>query len=181
LKEGEETKRGLQGRLDILAHQRDDNENTQKTVNDTGHGGEKVNEELESVGNFLWRELGEKNRGANAEGHSDEESHYCGNHRAIDEGQSAEVLEDGIPDSGEEKVEAKFVASQNGPLPQLEDEQQSDKYNRNSKQKRNQPRDFVAIAEPGKKGARARNRARARNGCGCSRQCARLLDVIDGL
>ena len=55
------------------------------------------------------------------------------------------------------------------PRPEFENEQKSDEDRRGGEDKRDQTRDFVAVAEAIQKRARARDRARAVNGSsGCS-------------
>src|SRR6266481_7849652 len=102
--------------------------------------------------------------GTDAEGNGDEQRNCCGDERAVNEGQSAELTEDGIPDGGTEKVEAKLVAGESGALPQFENEQHGDENDGSGEQKGNHSRDFIALAEAGKKRARARKGARARHG-----------------
>src|SRR5260370_11061385 len=109
-------------RLNVLAHQGNGDEDTRDTVDDGGDGSEKVNEKFESVGDSCGGELREKNGSADAEGNGDEQRTGGGNESAVNEGQSAEMFEDGIPDGGAEKMEAKFVAGESGALPQFENE-----------------------------------------------------------
>src|SRR6266704_5223662 len=98
----------FQSRLNVLAQQGNDDEDTKDTVDDAGDGSEKVNEKFESVGNSCWGEFREKNGGADAEGNGDEQRNGGGNESAVNEGKSAEMVEDGVPDGGTEKMEAKF-------------------------------------------------------------------------
>src|SRR5229473_4664164 len=156
----------FESRLNVLAHHGNDDEDAEEAVNHARNGGEKINEEFECVGNSRGREFGEKDRGADAEWHGDEQRHGGGDERAVNEGQRAKVIEDGIPDGGAKKIKAKLVAGKGGALPQIENEEEGDKNDGSSEQKGDYTGDFIALAEAGKKRARARYGARARNGGG---------------
>src|SRR5260370_19197009 len=110
LEEREETEGALEGRLNELAHQWDDDEDAEDAVDNAGDGGQKINEKFGRGRNSCGSELGKKNGRADAEGNGDEQRNCCGDERDVNEGQSAELTEDGIPDGGTEKVEAKLVA-----------------------------------------------------------------------
>src|SRR5438552_10457396 len=109
LKKREEAERVLESRLNVLTHQRNDDEDAEHAVDDAGDGGEKIDEKFERVRNSRRGQLSKKNGGADAEGHGDQQSYGGGDERAVNERQSAELFEDGIPDRGEEKIEAKLV------------------------------------------------------------------------
>src|SRR2546430_7127690 len=47
--------------------------------------------------------------------------------RAVNEGQSAELLEDGVPDGGAKKIEAELMPRENRALPQFENEEERDR------------------------------------------------------
>src|SRR6266481_2387501 len=153
----------FESRLNVLAHQGNDHEDAEETVNHAGNGGEKINKKFEGVGNSRGSELGQKNRGADAERDGDEQRDGGGDDRAIDEWEGAELIEDGIPDGGAEEIECKLVAGKTGTLPQIENEEDGDKNDRSSEQKGDEAGDFITLAETGKKRARARCGARARN------------------
>ena len=78
---------------------------------------------MQRVGDARGSELGEENRGADAERNGEEQSDASGNQRAVDKGKRAELVEDGIPNSGDEEIEAELVARQNGACPEFENEQ----------------------------------------------------------
>src|SRR6266478_6064158 len=149
-------------RLNVLAHQGNDDEDAEDAVDDAGDGGEKIDEEFQRIGNSCRREFGKKNRGADAKGNGDEQRNCRGDERAVNEGQSAELTEDGVPNGGAEKIEAELVAGEIGTLPQFENEQRGDENDGSGEQKGNHSRDFTGLAEAGKKRARARKGARAR-------------------
>ena len=125
----------FESRLNVLAHQGNDDEDAEEAVNHAGHGGEKINEEFERVGNSGGREFGEKDGRADAKRHSDDQRDGGSDERAVNEGQRAELLENGVPDGSAEKIEAELVARQNGALPQIENEQDSDENDGSSEQK----------------------------------------------
>src|SRR2546421_4213650 len=116
----------FEGRLNVLTHQGNDDEDAQHSVDDAGDGGEKIDEKFERVGNSCGSEFGKKNGGSDAEGHGDQQRYRRRDERAVNEGQSAELLEDRIPDRGAEKIEAEPVAGESGALPQFENEQHGD-------------------------------------------------------
>src|SRR6266700_3710518 len=117
----------FQSRLNVLAHQGNDDEDTKDTVDDAGDGSEKVDEEFKRVGNSCWGEFREKNGGADAQRHSDQQGYPRCDERSVNEGQGAEMFEDGVPDGGSEKIEPELVAGESGTLPQFENEQHGDK------------------------------------------------------
>lgn len=156
----------FESRLNVLTHQGNDDEDAEEAVNHAGNSGEKINEKFEGVGNSRWGEFGEKNRGANAERDSDEKRDGGGDERAIDEWEGAELIEDGIPDGGAEEIESELVAGKGGALPQVENEKDGDENDGTGEQKGDDAGDFIALAETGKKRARARYGARARNSSG---------------
>src|SRR5712691_11180930 len=117
----------FEGRLNVLTHQGNDDEDAEHAVDDAGDGGEKIDEKFERVGNSRGGQLGKKNGGADAEGHGDQQRYRRGDERAVNEGQSAELLEDRVPDRSAEKIEAELVAGESGALPQFEDEQHGHK------------------------------------------------------
>src|SRR5260370_29279460 len=104
----------FQSRLNVLAHQGNDDENAEDAIDDAGNGSEKVNEKFESVGNSCGGELREKNGSADAQRHSDQQGYPCCDERSVNEGQGAEMFEDGVPDGGAEKIEAELVAGERG-------------------------------------------------------------------
>jgi hypothetical protein len=173
----------FESRLNVLAHQGNDDEDAEEAVNHAGHGGQKINEKFEGIGNSGRSEFGEKNRGANAERDGDEQRDGGGDERAVDKWEGAELIEDGIPDGSAEKIKAKLVAGKGGALPQVENEKEGDKNDGTGEQKGDEAGDFIALAEAGKKRARARCGARARNsgGGGCQLIQLKLLDLVDGL
>ncbi len=85
--------------LNVFAHQRDDDEDAEQAVDHAGDGGEKIDEKLQRVGDAGGREFGEKNGGADAERDGDEQRDRGGDERAVDEGQRAEIVGVGIPNS----------------------------------------------------------------------------------
>src|SRR5207245_5790570 len=125
----------FESRLNVLAHQGNNDEDAEETVNHAGNGGEKINEKFEGVGNSRGSELGEKNRGADAERDGDEKRDRGGDERAIDEWEGAELIEDGIPNGGAEKIKARFVARKGGALPQVKNEKEGDKNDGTGEQK----------------------------------------------
>jgi hypothetical protein len=48
-------------------------------------------------------------------------------------------------------MQAEFVPGEDGFLPQLEYQENSDQHHRSGEQKCNQPRDFVSVAQPAQK------------------------------
>src|SRR6266704_4596482 len=154
----------FEGRLNVLTHQRNDDEDAEHAVDDAGDGSEKIDEKFERVRNSCGSQLCKKNGGADAEGHGDQQRYRRRDKRPVNEGQSAELFEDRVPDGRAEKVEPELVAGESGALPQFENEQHGDKNDGSGEQKGNHSRDFVAFAKAGKKRARARGGAPARNG-----------------
>ncbi len=63
----------FQGRLNVLAHQRNDDEDAEDPIDNTGDSGQKIDEEFERVGNSCGGELREKNGSADAQRHSDQQ------------------------------------------------------------------------------------------------------------
>src|SRR5260370_24767289 len=112
----------FQSRLNVLAHQGNDDENAEDAIDDAGNGSEKVNEKFESVGNSCGGELREKNGSADAQRHSDQQGYPCCDERSVNEGQGAEMFEDGVPDGRAEKIEPELLAGQSGALPQIANE-----------------------------------------------------------
>src|SRR5216684_906973 len=100
----------LESRLNVLAHQGNDDEDTKNAVDHAGNGSEKIDKEFERVRNSCGSELREKNGGANAEGNGDEQRNASGDDSSVNKGQSAELFEDGVPDGGTEKIETEPVA-----------------------------------------------------------------------
>src|ERR1700745_2041644 len=125
----------FESRLNVLAHQGNDDEDAEEAVNHAGKGGEKINEEFERVGNSGGREFGEKDGGADAKRHSDDQRDGGGDERAVNEGERAELIEDGIPDGSAEEIEPKLVTGKAGALPQIENEQHSDENDGSGEQK----------------------------------------------
>src|SRR5207302_10387077 len=113
-------------RLNIRAHQGHDDEDAEDTVDDAGNGGQKIDEEFESVRNPSGGQFRKKNGGADAYRYGHEQRHRGGDQRAVNEGQRAKLIENGVPYRGVEKIEAELVARENGALPQYENEQQGD-------------------------------------------------------
>src|SRR5204863_160017 len=72
---------------------------------------------------------GQENGGADAEGHGEQQRYRRGDERAVNEGRSAELLEDGVPDGGAKKIEAELMPRENRALPQFENEEESDEHN----------------------------------------------------
>src|SRR2546425_12299448 len=145
----------LEGRLNVLTHQRNDDEDAEHAVDNTGDSGEKIDEKFERVGNSCGGQLSKKNSGADAERDGDQQRYRRGDERAVNEGQSAELFEDGVPDRRAKKMEAELMPRENRALPQFENEEESDEHNRSSEQKGDHHRDCIALAEPRKKRARA--------------------------
>src|SRR5260370_24400707 len=116
----------LESRLNVLAHQGNDDEDTKNTVDDTGNRSEKIDKELERVGNSCGSELREKNGGADAQRNGNQQRNGSVDDRSVNKWQSAELFEDGVPDGGTEKSEPELVARESGPLPHLENQQHSD-------------------------------------------------------
>src|ERR1051325_11073342 len=116
----------LQSRLDILAHDGNDNEYAENSVNNTGDGSEQVNKKLKRVRNFLRSQLGQKNRSANPERNGNQESHRCGHHRAINKGQGTKLFGNGIPNARGKKVWSKLMTGKTRIVPKLEHEQNGD-------------------------------------------------------
>src|SRR5216684_2490786 len=116
----------FESRLNVLAHQGNDDEDTKNTVDDAGDGGEKIDKKFERVGNSCGGKLGEKNGGANAQRNGNQQRNGSGDDRSVNKWQSAELFEDGVPDGGTKEIEAELVARESGTLPQLENEQHGD-------------------------------------------------------
>ena len=149
----------------VLAHQGNHGKESQQAVDDAGDGREKIDEEFQSIRDSSRRQFGEKNGGSNAKWDGHEQGNTGGDHRAIDERQSAEIIHDGIPNTSPQKMKPEFVTRQGGFLPQHNHQQDRNQHNRGCKNKRNHARDLVTVTQPVKKRARARDRARAMNGC----------------
>src|SRR5712691_2178328 len=135
----------FEGRLNVLTHQGNDDEDAEHAVDDTGDDGEKIDEKFERVGNSCRGQLSKKNSGADAERDGDQQRYRRGDERAVNEGQSAELFEDGVPDRSAEKIEAEFVPGKNGTLPQFENEEQGDEHDRSGEQKGDHACDFVTF------------------------------------
>src|SRR5437762_12595811 len=86
-----------------------------------------------------------------------------GDERPVNERQSAELFEDGIPDRGAKEIEAELVAGENGTLPQFENKKHSNENDGRGEQKGEHAGDFIAFAQPREKRARACDGTRARN------------------
>ncbi len=98
MKERKETESVLQRRLNVLAHQGNDDENAKEAVNYAGDGGKQVDKEFERVRKSRGREFREKNGRADAEGDGDQQRYRRGDERAVNEGQRSEVIENRVPD-----------------------------------------------------------------------------------
>src|SRR5437016_3777570 len=144
-------------------------EDAEDAVNDAGDGSEKINEEFERVGDSCRGQLGKKNGGADAQGHGDQQSYRGGDERPVNERQSAELFEDGIPDRGAKEIEAELVAGENGTLPQFENKKHSNENDGRGEQKGEHAGDFIAFAQPREKRARACDGTRARFSLGCAK------------
>src|SRR5260370_16777927 len=107
----------FESRLNVVAHQGNDDEDAEETVNHAGNGGEKINKKFEGVGNSRGSELGQKNRGADAERDGDEKRDGGGDESAVNKKQGPELIEHGIPDPGAEEIESKLVAGEKGTVP----------------------------------------------------------------
>ena len=110
----EEAERVAERGLNVFAHHRDDDEDAEQAVDDAGDGGEKIDEELQRVGDARGSEFGEEDGGADAERDGDDQRDDGGDERAVDEGKRAEVAGVGIPNSGEEEIEAELVTREDG-------------------------------------------------------------------
>src|SRR6266581_9648536 len=86
----------FEGRLNVLTHQWNDDEDAEHAVDDAGDGSEKIDEKFERVRNSCGSQLCKKNGGADAEGHGDQQRYRRGDERTVNEGQSAELFEDGV-------------------------------------------------------------------------------------
>src|SRR5712664_3780681 len=126
LKEREEAEGMLERGLNVLTHQRNNDEDTKEAIDDAGNGGEKINEKFERIGNPCRGELREKDGGTDAEGDGDDQRNGGRDEGAVNERQRTELAKDGIPDGGAEKIEAEFVPRKDGALPQFENEEQGD-------------------------------------------------------
>src|SRR5260370_11561640 len=126
----------FESRLNVLAHQGNDDEDAEETVNHAGNGGEKINKKFEGVGNSGGSELGQKNRGADAERDGDEKRDGGGDESAVNKRQGAELIEDGIPDGGAEEIESKLVAGDNGTPPTKQKKEGGGKKQKTSEQKK---------------------------------------------
>src|SRR6266446_4337376 len=104
----------FEGRLNVLAHQRNDDEDAEDPIDNTGDSGQKIDEEFERVGNSYRSEFGKKNGGADAQRHGNHQGYRRGDERSVNEGQGAELFEDGIPDGGAEEIKAEPVAGESG-------------------------------------------------------------------
>src|SRR5260370_36484468 len=126
----------FESRLNVVAHQGNDDEDGEETVNHAGNGGEKINKKVEGVGNSRGSELGQKNRGADAERDGDEKRDGGGDESAVNKRQGAELIEDGIPDGGAEEIESKLVAARKRDPPQTKKHEECEQKDKSSGEKR---------------------------------------------
>src|SRR6266567_4301419 len=68
----------FEGRLNVLTHQWNNDEDAEHAVDDAGDGSEKIDEKFERVRNSCGSQLCKKNGGADAEGHGDQQSDHAG-------------------------------------------------------------------------------------------------------
>ena len=126
LKKRKETERVLQHGLKVIAHQRNDDKHAKQSVDHAGHSGEKIDEELQGIGNSRGSQLSQENCRPDAKRYGNQERNRSGDERAVNEGQRSELTENGVPDGGAEKIEAELVPRENGALPQVENKEQGD-------------------------------------------------------
>jgi len=109
---------------------------------------------------YIWTDylskFSEEDCRTDAEGHGDKERYGGGHERAENKRQSAELLEIGVPHRSAKEGKTKFVTRQDGTLPELINNEQSNQHNRSGEQKGDQPGDFVAVPKSIEKRARAR-------------------------
>src|SRR5262249_46576365 len=99
----------LQTWLNGLAHQRDNDEDAEKAINDAGNGSQKIDEELQSVGDLWRREFREKNGRADTERDGNQEGDDGSEQSAINEGPGAKAVSVGVPKGSVQKGKAKLV------------------------------------------------------------------------
>ena len=76
----------------------------------------------------------------------DKKSKKGSEYRSVNKRQRSELVEDRIPNTGDEEMESKLVARQRGPYPKFVHEQNRDENNGCGEKKRDQPYDLVAFA-----------------------------------
>lgn len=142
-----ETEGFVQSGIDNGTHERHDNKSAEQAVNDAGNSSEKIDEELQGIGDAWGSEFGKKDRGADAQGNGEEERNGGSDEGSVDEGEGAVLIGDGIPNFGGEEVQAELVAREGGIDPKLVDEKDGDEDNRHCKKEGDETSDLVAIAE----------------------------------
>ena len=155
----------LEKRHHHCAQHRNQDENSQESVDDAGNRRQQLNDKGQVVGNPQGGELGKEDGGAYAQRHGHQKRQSRRNHRAINERQSAEFLADRIPGLPQEKFEPKLVAGQSGIDIELVDQHHRHDNNAGRRQQGDEVSDLIPMPQLLNKLPRAPRKARALGRC----------------
>ncbi len=153
----------------MFAHQRDDDENAEQAVDHAGHGREKIDQKGNDVADFARSKFGKEDRAGEAKRNGDQQGDGGRDQRAENERGSAVIIENRIPDAGNEKLPAERGPRKVRFPPKLNDQKRSDQENAGRKHEGNYVRHFIAAAKAVQKRTRLRGtRSLVTERSGCS-------------
>src|SRR5205823_6117417 len=91
------------------AHDRNENENSEKAIDHARHSGEQVDQKSEVIGEAARGQFGEKYCCTQAQRNSDQQAERRSNQRAKNEGQCPEMIKYRIPGRGPKKSQSEMV------------------------------------------------------------------------